>query len=67
MEFPAYLALTLLCAGVLYWSVRNAKRKPGTPITGLFAYRVDDGSAEVATWPDGRPRDVPSGQWKGQR
>ena len=39
MEFAAYLSVTAVCVWLLYWSVRNSSRKPGTPISGLFTYR----------------------------
>ncbi len=39
MEFPAYLAITLLCAAVMVWCVIMSGRKPGVPVTGLLAYK----------------------------
>ncbi len=63
MEFPAYLALTLLCGWILYWSTANSRRKPGTPITGLFVYRDE----EEPQTPAMKLRDTPSGQWTGLR
>ena len=64
MEFATYLSIGLVCVGVLYWSGINAARKPGTPVTGLFAYREQD-----ATQPGTQARQPaePSGQWRGSR
>ena len=61
MEFAAYLSVTAVCVWLLYWSVRNSSRKPGTPITGLFTYREGEAAPES-------PRaSEPSGQWRGLR
>ncbi len=63
MEFPAYLMNTLVCVWLLYWCTRNSARKPGTPVTGLFAYTE-------ANPPEADPKartGEPSGQWRGSR
>ena len=64
MEFAAYLSVTAVCLWVLYWSGKNSARKPGTPITGMFAYTEDD--TAQADKPAGRAVE-PSGQWRGSR
>ena len=39
MEIFPYLFCVLLTALVLHWSRVMARRKPGTPVSGLFRYR----------------------------
>ncbi len=70
MEFPAYLTITLICLAVLYWSTRNAGRKPGTPVTGLFMYREAEPPTGAKMGEDGTAPDrplEPSGRWNGAR
>ena len=64
MEFAAYLSAALVSLWVLYWSGRNSVRKPGTPITGIFAYTEDDTARVGKTTAQ---KMEPSGQWRGAR
>jgi hypothetical protein len=43
MEIFPYMFSVLLTALVLYWSRVTARRKPGTPVSGLFRYRDKPG------------------------
>lgn len=64
MEFPVYLIIITTCAALVLWSVHMSARKPGSPVTGLFAYRDADEEApgEAAPTPP-----APTGRWTGDR
>ena len=49
---------------LLYWSITNDNRKPGTPTTGLFAYRETIGRRKSDNGPrrNSQPPAPPSGQ-----
>lgn len=53
MEFIVYLANTTLCAWVLYWCMIRTSAKPGSPVTGLFAWKPDPPPAQDPA--DARP------------
>lgn len=53
MEIGLYLLDTLLTTLLLYWCVTNSRRKPGTPVSGLFRYR--DAADPAATPAPKRP------------
>jgi hypothetical protein len=64
MEFPVYLIIIVGCALLVLWCNQNSGRKPGTPVTGLFAYR--DAEEQVSTTT--RPADSPAAKrWTGAR
>jgi hypothetical protein len=45
MEIVPYIFSVLLTALVMRWSCLAVARKPGTPLSGLFAYRDKPGKA----------------------
>ena len=47
MEFIVYLANTTLCAWVIYWCMLRTNAKPGSPVTGLFAWKPDPTQAQA--------------------
>jgi hypothetical protein len=65
MEFPTYLLIIGVCAALVLWTVQQSRRKPGTKVTGLFAYRDDDDEAAAPEPRSGRGER--SGRWTGRR
>ena len=57
MEISLYVLDAVLALLLFYWMSKVAKRKPGTPLTGLFAYRetLTDAPHAPANTPARRP------------
>jgi hypothetical protein len=45
MEALLLVLDTLAMILLVYWSAGNDRRKPGSPISGLFLYRISDNPA----------------------
>jgi len=62
MEISLYVFDAVMALLLFYWMSKVAKRKPGTPLTGLFAYRETlTSDPPAATKNDPRRRPLPGG------
>lgn len=52
MEVIPYFLSIIVTIIALYWSAGQFRRKPGTPITGLFRYREDGPSTRARDKPE---------------
>ena len=51
MEISLYIVDAFIAVLLLYWMAKMGKRKPGTPLTGLFAYREEPAGKVAAAVP----------------
>ncbi len=64
MEFIFYLANTILCAWAIYWCLLRSGDKPGSPITGFFAWKSDPAKPAAAPRPQAKD---PASRWTARR